>query len=103
MQKEKRNLQDLAGVYVYNATERDSLDRPNEGLITEFSCIEGNAMNCSFCIADQSLSDTHAGLLPCSRFVYNTSRKFEIVQLDGLLIPYDSCYKTETQTLYYLY
>ncbi|VAH75558.1 unnamed protein product [Triticum turgidum subsp. durum] len=43
--KEKRNLQDLAGVYVYNATERDSLDRPNEGLITEFSCIEDSFMN----------------------------------------------------------
>ena len=72
MQKEKRNLQDLAGVYVYNTTERESLDRPNEGLITEFSCIEGNAMNCSFCIADQSLSDTHARLLSCTTDLYIT-------------------------------
>jgi ATP-dependent DNA helicase 2 subunit 1 len=42
LQKEKKNLQELAGVYVYNVTEREPLDRPDARLIKEFSCIEGN-------------------------------------------------------------
>ncbi|KQK20547.1 hypothetical protein BRADI_1g55250v3 [Brachypodium distachyon] len=43
--KEKKNLQDLAGVYVYNVTEREPLDRPDARLIKEFSCIEDSFMN----------------------------------------------------------
>ena len=39
----KKNLQELAGVYVYNVTEREQLDRPDARLIKEFSCVEGNA------------------------------------------------------------
>jgi ATP-dependent DNA helicase 2 subunit 1 len=44
LQKEKKNLQELAGVYVYNVTEREPLDRPDARLIKEFSCIEGNVI-----------------------------------------------------------
>uniref|UniRef100_A0A0E0LHX9 ATP-dependent DNA helicase 2 subunit KU70 n=1 Tax=Oryza punctata TaxID=4537 RepID=A0A0E0LHX9_ORYPU len=43
--KEKKNLQDLAGVYVYNVTEREPLDRPDARLIKEFSCIEDSFMS----------------------------------------------------------
>ena len=42
LQKEKKNLQDLAGVYVYNVGDRDPLDRPTAKLIKDFSCIEGD-------------------------------------------------------------
>ncbi|KAJ6816348.1 ATP-dependent DNA helicase 2 subunit KU70 [Iris pallida] len=38
--KEKKNLQDLNGVYVFNVMEREFLDRPTARLIKEFSCIE---------------------------------------------------------------
>ncbi|KAM3254137.1 hypothetical protein ACQJBY_047953 [Aegilops geniculata] len=43
--KEKKNLQELAGVYVYNVTEREQLDRPDARLIKEFSCVEDSFMN----------------------------------------------------------
>ncbi|PSS35906.1 ATP-dependent DNA helicase 2 subunit like [Actinidia chinensis var. chinensis] len=38
--REKKNLQDLNGVYVYNVVERDDLDRPTARLIKEFDSIE---------------------------------------------------------------
>ncbi|KAM7514544.1 hypothetical protein LguiA_004127 [Lonicera macranthoides] len=38
--REKKNLQDLNGVYAYNVAERESLDRPTAKLIKEFDCIE---------------------------------------------------------------
>ncbi|GFY81506.1 ATP-dependent DNA helicase 2 subunit Ku70-like protein [Actinidia rufa] len=38
--REKKNLQDLNGVYVYNVAERDDLDRPTARLIKEFDSIE---------------------------------------------------------------
>ena len=41
-QKEKKNLQDSAGVYVYNVGDREELDRPTAKLIEDLSCIEGN-------------------------------------------------------------
>jgi ATP-dependent DNA helicase 2 subunit 1 len=44
LQREKKNLQDLAGVYVYNVGDRDPLDRPTAKLIKDFSSIEGNIM-----------------------------------------------------------
>nr|CAB3455877.1 unnamed protein product [Digitaria exilis] len=43
--KEKKNLQDLAGVYVYNVGDRDPLDRPTAKLIKDFSCIEDSFMD----------------------------------------------------------
>ncbi|XP_012699008.1 ATP-dependent DNA helicase 2 subunit KU70 [Setaria italica] len=43
--KEKKNLQDLAGVYVYNVGDRDPLDRPTAKLIKDFSCIEDSFMS----------------------------------------------------------
>lgn len=43
--KEKRNLQDLPGVYVYNVKEREFLDRPTARLIKEFSSIEETFMS----------------------------------------------------------
>ncbi|XP_028117848.1 ATP-dependent DNA helicase 2 subunit KU70 [Camellia sinensis] len=38
--REKKNLQDLNGVYVFNVAEREDLDRPTARLIKEFDCIE---------------------------------------------------------------
>ncbi|KAI3459721.1 hypothetical protein Pfo_016384 [Paulownia fortunei] len=38
--REKKNLQDLNGVYVFNVPEREDLDRPTARLIKEFDCIE---------------------------------------------------------------
>ncbi|KAK3124631.1 hypothetical protein QOZ80_7BG0589640 [Eleusine coracana subsp. coracana] len=43
--KEKKNLQDLAGVYVYNVGDRDPLDRPTARLIKDFSSIEDTFMS----------------------------------------------------------
>ncbi|KAG6502686.1 hypothetical protein ZIOFF_034972 [Zingiber officinale] len=43
--KEKKNLQDLNGVYVFNVEESDFLDQPTAKLIKEFSSIERE--NCS--------------------------------------------------------
>ncbi|KAI3853730.1 hypothetical protein MKW98_025247 [Papaver atlanticum] len=42
--KEKKNLQDLSGVYVYNVAERENLDRPTARLVKEFACIEETFM-----------------------------------------------------------
>ncbi|KAJ4837382.1 ATP-dependent DNA helicase II subunit 1 [Turnera subulata] len=39
-QREKKNLQDLNGVFVYNVAERDYLDRPTARLIKHFEQIE---------------------------------------------------------------
>lgn len=41
MQREKKNLQDLNGIYVFSVAEREYLDRPTARLIKEFDCIEG--------------------------------------------------------------
>ncbi|KAG5539601.1 hypothetical protein RHGRI_019964 [Rhododendron griersonianum] len=38
--REKKNLQDLNCVYVFNVAERDDLDRPTARLIKDFDCIE---------------------------------------------------------------
>ncbi|XP_072958461.1 ATP-dependent DNA helicase 2 subunit KU70 [Typha angustifolia] len=38
--KEKKNLQDLNGVYIFNVMEREFLDRPTARLIKEFSSLE---------------------------------------------------------------
>ncbi|TVU41934.1 hypothetical protein EJB05_15494 [Eragrostis curvula] len=43
--KEKKNLQDLAGVYVYNVGDREPLDRPTARLIKDFSSIEDSFMS----------------------------------------------------------
>jgi hypothetical protein len=63
-QKEKKNLQDSAGVYVYNVGDREELDRPTAKLIKDFSSIEGNThyMNCSLVTHGQSLRDMRAQL-----------------------------------------
>ncbi|KAH6767942.1 ATP-dependent DNA helicase 2 subunit Ku70-like protein [Perilla frutescens var. frutescens] len=37
--REKKNLQDLNGVYVFNVPEREDLDRPTARLIKEFDCV----------------------------------------------------------------
>ncbi|EEF40803.1 ATP-dependent DNA helicase 2 subunit KU70 [Ricinus communis] len=42
--REKRNLQDLNGVFVYNVAEREYLDRPTARLIKDFDCIEESFM-----------------------------------------------------------
>lgn len=41
LQREKRNLQDLNGVYVFNVADREYLDRPTARLIKEIDNIEG--------------------------------------------------------------
>ena len=76
MQKEKKNLQELAGVYVYNVTEREPLDRPDARLIKEFSCIEGNATIgiAPYATTGQSSRDTHSMLRSYTQFVYNSCR-----------------------------
>ncbi|KAH6834838.1 ATP-dependent DNA helicase 2 subunit Ku70-like protein [Perilla frutescens var. hirtella] len=38
--REKKNLQDLNGVYVFNVPEREDLDRPTARLIKEFDCVQ---------------------------------------------------------------
>lgn len=43
--REKKNLQDLSGVYVFNVNEREYLDRPTARLIKEFSNIEETFMS----------------------------------------------------------
>ncbi|CAD6221780.1 unnamed protein product [Miscanthus lutarioriparius] len=45
--KEKKNLQDSAGVYVYNVGDREQLDRPTAKLIKYFFCIEDSFMSTS--------------------------------------------------------
>lgn len=42
--REKKNLQDLNGVFVFNVAEREHLDRPTARLIKEFDCIEESFM-----------------------------------------------------------
>ncbi|WOK99403.1 ATP-dependent DNA helicase 2 subunit KU70 isoform X1 [Canna indica] len=56
--KEKKNLQDLSGVYVYNVMEREAFDRPTAMLIKEFSSIKDTFM---------SKIGSHYGVLPGSR------------------------------------
>lgn len=41
LQREKKNLQELNGVFIFNVAEREYLDRPTARLIKEFDCIEG--------------------------------------------------------------
>ncbi|XP_040374975.1 ATP-dependent DNA helicase 2 subunit KU70 isoform X2 [Rosa chinensis] len=43
--REKRNLQDLNGVYVFNVAEREYLDRPTARLIKEVSNVEESFMS----------------------------------------------------------
>ncbi|ONK67364.1 uncharacterized protein A4U43_C06F19410 [Asparagus officinalis] len=43
--REKKNLQNLNGVYVFDVMERESLDKPTAKLIKEFSSIGENFMN----------------------------------------------------------
>ncbi|KAK9141103.1 hypothetical protein Scep_010784 [Stephania cephalantha] len=43
--REKKNLQDLNGVFVFNVAEREHLDRPTARLIKEFDCIEESFMH----------------------------------------------------------
>ena len=43
LQREKKNLQDLNGVFVFNVAEREYLDRPTARLIKEFDHIEGKS------------------------------------------------------------
>lgn len=43
LQREKKNLQDLNGVFVFNVAEREFLDRPTARLIKEFDRIEGKS------------------------------------------------------------
>ncbi|CAN0865212.1 ATP-dependent DNA helicase 2 subunit KU70 [Linum grandiflorum] len=38
--REKKNVQDLSGVFVFDVAEREHLDRPTARLIKEFDCIE---------------------------------------------------------------
>ncbi|KAH9298231.1 hypothetical protein KI387_029913, partial [Taxus chinensis] len=40
--RERRNLQESEGVYVFNVPEREDLDRPTARLIKDFSHIESN-------------------------------------------------------------
>ncbi|GMY32211.1 ATP-dependent DNA helicase 2 subunit KU70 [Fagus crenata] len=42
--REKKNLQDLSGVFVFSVAERENLDRPTARLIKEFDCIEDRFM-----------------------------------------------------------
>ncbi|XP_015887160.3 ATP-dependent DNA helicase 2 subunit KU70 isoform X2 [Ziziphus jujuba] len=42
--REKKNLQDLNGVFVFNVADRDYLDRPTARLIKEFDLIEDSFM-----------------------------------------------------------
>ncbi|OVA16206.1 SAP domain [Macleaya cordata] len=42
--REKKNLQDLNGVFVFNVPEREYLDRPTAMLVKEFACIEETFM-----------------------------------------------------------
>ncbi|XVF18554.1 hypothetical protein REPUB_Repub11eG0032600 [Reevesia pubescens] len=42
--REKKNLQDINGVFVFNVAEREHLDRPTARLIKEFDCIEESFM-----------------------------------------------------------
>lgn len=41
LQREKKNLQDLNGVFVFNVAERENLDRPTARFIKEFDQVEG--------------------------------------------------------------
>lgn len=41
LQRKKKNLQDLNGVFVFNVAEREQLDRPTARFIKEFDHIEG--------------------------------------------------------------
>lgn len=43
--KEKKNLQDLNGVYVFNVAEREFLDKPTARLIKEFSSVQETFMS----------------------------------------------------------
>jgi hypothetical protein len=41
LKRERKNLQDLNGVYVFNVADRDYLDRPTARLIKEFDNLMG--------------------------------------------------------------
>lgn len=42
VQREKKNLQELNGVYVFNDPQRECIDRPTARLIKDFDVIEGS-------------------------------------------------------------
>lgn len=43
LQREKKNLQELDAVFVFNVAEREHLDRPTARLIKEFDHLEGKS------------------------------------------------------------
>lgn len=43
LQREKKNLLDINGVFIFNVAEREFLDRPTARLIKEFDCVEGKS------------------------------------------------------------
>lgn len=47
LQREKRNLQDLNDVFVFNVGEREYLDRPTAKFIKDFEGIEGKGFSLS--------------------------------------------------------
>lgn len=48
LQREKKNLQDLNGVYVFNVPQRECIDRPTARLIKDFDLIEGSCLDTFF-------------------------------------------------------
>jgi len=51
-QREKKNLQDLNGVYVFNVPEREFLDRPTARFIKEFEQLEGKFLGFPVVVVD---------------------------------------------------
>lgn len=43
LQREKKNLLDINGVFIFDVAEREFLDRPTARLIKEFDCVEGKS------------------------------------------------------------
>lgn len=50
LQREKKNIQDLNGVYVFNVADREYLDKPTARLIKEFDKIEGDVSLSSYLV-----------------------------------------------------
>lgn len=59
LQREKKNLQDLNGVFVFNVADREFLDRPTARLIKEFDNIEGKVRYNEF----EYLADTWSNFI----------------------------------------
>lgn len=73
LQIEKKNLQDLNGVYVFNVPERECIDRPTARLIKEFNLIEGRCRITNF-------------LLSCSNTLFFLDLEFRIPFLEITLV-----------------